>query len=155
MFDNILVCLDGTESNEVIIPIVAELAGRFHSKLILLNVTVVPSLLNKIGKVELAPNQSTELLEGEKEIGRYLDARVRMLTEKGLDVECVIVEGAVDESIIACAREYHANLIAIVNHNRSKFMKFLTGSISDFIQRKAEVPVLSINPGAPACCTGH
>jgi nucleotide-binding universal stress UspA family protein len=150
MFNNILVCLDGTESNEVIIPIVAELAERFRSKLILLHVIAVPSLLNKVGEVELAPKQSTELWESEEEIACYLDARVRRLMEKGLDVESVIVEGAVDESIIACAREYHADLIALASHNRSQFIRVITGSISDFVQRKARIPVLSINPEASA-----
>jgi nucleotide-binding universal stress UspA family protein len=149
MFENILVCLDDAKSDEAVIPIVTELARRFHSKLILLKIIAVPSLLNGFGEVELAPSQSMELSEGKEEIAPYLDTEVGMLTEKGLEVETLIIEGAVDESIVACAKAYHANLIAVASDNRCKFIKFITGSIIDFVQRKAGIPVLVINPDAP------
>ncbi len=146
MFENILVCLDGTKFSEAIIPFVAELAMHFRSKIVLLNVIIVPSLLVRVGKAELEPNQSTEILECEEETARYLDDTARKLIEKGLDVDCVIVEGIVEESIIACATKYEASLIALARHNRCKFMRVILGSITDYIQRKAGIPVLSINP---------
>lgn len=150
MFENILVCLDGTDFSESILPTVSELAGKFHSKLILLYVISVPSWLVSVGDVELEPGRSTEISRDEEEAARYLDATERTLKEKGLNVDSVIVEGTVGESIIACAKEYHASLIALASHNRCKFMRLIAGSISDFVQRKAGIPVLSINPGASA-----
>lgn len=146
MFKNILVCLDGTKFSEAIIPIVAELAMHFRSKIILLNVIIVPSLLVRVGKTELEPKQSTEISKGEEEAARYLDFTARTLMERGLDVDCAIVEGTVEESIIACARTYNANLIALASHNRCRLIRFILGSITDFIQKKAGIPVLSINP---------
>jgi nucleotide-binding universal stress UspA family protein len=146
MFENILVCLDGTKFSEAIIPIVAELAMLFRSKIILLNVIIVPSLLVSVGKTELEPKQSTEISEGEEEAARYLDSTARTLMERGLDVDCVIVEGTVEESIIACARTYKASLIALASHNRCRLIRFVLGSITDFIQKKTGIPVLSINP---------
>ncbi len=146
MFENILVCLDGTKFSEAIIPIVAELAMHFRSKIILLNVIIVPFLPVSVGKIELEPKQSTEISEGEEEAARYLDYTARTLMDRGLDVDCVIVEGTVEESIIACARTYKANLIALASHNRCRLISFVLGSITDFIQKKARIPVLSINP---------
>jgi nucleotide-binding universal stress UspA family protein len=149
MFENILVCLDGTRSGEAIIPVVAEIATRFRSKVILLNVIVVPSFLVRAGKAELEPIQSAEIAEGEGKIACNLDETARKLMEKGLEVERVIVEGTADESIIACAKRYDASLIALTSHNRCQFTKILTGSITDYVQRNAGIPVLTINPEAP------
>jgi nucleotide-binding universal stress UspA family protein len=146
MFENILVCLDGTRFSEAIIPIVAELATQFHSKVILLNVIIMPSLLEGLGKVELGPERLTVESEYEEEAARYLDYTAITLRERGLDVECVTVEGTVEESILACARTYKASLIALVNHNHCRFSRFVLGSITDIIQKKAGIPVLSINP---------
>lgn len=148
MFENILVCLDGTKFSEAIIPFVAELAMHLRSKIILLRVIIVPSLFARIGKVELEPNQSSEILEGEEEATRYLNNKASELMDKGFDVESVIVEGTVEESIIACAKKYKANLIAFASHSRNNFMKVLVGSTTDYLQRNAGIPVLTINPEA-------
>lgn len=150
MLDRILVCLEGTKSGEAVIPVVTELAAKLHSQLILLHVIAVPSRFAGIGEVELEPYCPTEMLESDEKDVRYLDEVAGLLREKGLEAEVVIVEGAVGESIVACAREYKADLIAMENHNRCKLMRMINGSIKDFVQSKIDVPVLSIKLKASA-----
>lgn len=145
MFENVLVCIDGTGKSEAVIPIVSELAERFHSKLFLLNVTVRPTYFYHAGKAEIGPEKLTEFSEHEEQMAGYLEKIAEPLLQSGLNVECIIIEGSVEESIIACAKKYKADLIVLVRRDRGTLSRFIIGSISDFVLRKSVAPVLSIN----------
>lgn len=146
MIENILVCLDGSKRGEAILPLVAELAEKFGSKVVLLNVIVVPTVLAGFGKTEIEPTQSTQFSEQEEEANYYLESIARTLREKGLDVECVTVEGTIEESIITYARTYEIGLIALATHCRSGLSRFILGSTTESILRKSGIPVLAICP---------
>lgn len=149
MFNNILVCLDGTEHSEAVLPIIAQLAEIFSSKVLLMNVFIIPTLLNGMGKSEIDPDQSNEISKYHKDAASYLKSAAKSLLERGLDVECIIVDGTVEESIIACAEAYKISLIAMATHGRSIFSKLVQGSTTDYVIRKLGVPILLLNPRAP------
>jgi nucleotide-binding universal stress UspA family protein len=146
MFENILVCLDGSKLGESILPLAVELAGRLGSKLVLLNVIVVPSFLAGFGKTEIEPTQSNQFSEQEEAAIGYLEGVAKTLREKGLDVECVSVEGTIEESIITYAKNYNISLIALATHGRSGLSRFILRSTTEFILRKSGIPVLAICP---------
>lgn len=150
MFNKILVCLDGSKLNETILPFVAGLAERFGSKILLLHVLIVPTLLGGLGRAEIDPGWSMEISEYQEKVASYLKSTADPLLERGLDVECIIVEGAVEESIIACAKAYEVGLIALVTHGHSGLSRLVMGSATDSILMKLGAPVLLINPKAPA-----
>lgn len=149
MFNKILVCLDGSKVSEAILPFVAELAETFSSTVLLMNVFIVPTLLHGLGKAEIDPNWSMEIPEYHEDAVSYLKSAAGPLLKRGLDVECIIVEGTVEESIIACARAYKINLIALVSHNRGTLGRLVQGSTTDFVIRKLGIPILLVNPNAP------
>ena len=147
MIENILVCLDGSKLSEAILPLAAELAEQFGSKVVLLNVIVVPTVLAGFGETEIEPTQSTRSSEQEEKVDYYLESLAQTLREKGLDVECVTVEGTVGESIITYAKSYEIGLIAIAMYGRSGLRRCILGSTTELVLRKSGIPVLAICPG--------
>jgi nucleotide-binding universal stress UspA family protein len=146
MFENILVCLDGSRLSEAILPLVAELAEKFGSKVVLLNVIVVPTSLASFGKAEIEPTQSTQLTEPEEKAYNYLEGVAETCRKKGLDVECVTVAGTIEESIITYAKTYEISLIALATHGRSGLSRFILGSTTETVLRKSGIPVLATCP---------
>jgi nucleotide-binding universal stress UspA family protein len=150
MIESVLVCLDGSKLSEAILPLAAELAKQFGSKVVLLNVIVMPTVFADLGKTELEPTQSTQFSEQEKEANYYLESIARTLRDKELDVECVTVEGTIEESIITYARAYGISLIALATHGRSGLSKLILGSTTEFVLRESGIPVLAICPDKTA-----
>lgn len=146
MFENILVCLDGSKFSEAILPIVAEIAGRFGSRITLLNVIIVPSVLAGQGKTEIESSESTQLTEPEEKAYDYLEAIAETWRERGMDVECAAIEGTIEESVITYARTYKIGLIALTTHDRGAFSKLIVKSTADFVLRKSGIPVLALCP---------
>lgn len=58
----------------------------------------------------------------------------------------VIVEGTIEESIVAYARTYEVSLIALATHGRSGLGKLILGSTTETVLRKSGIPVLGICP---------
>jgi nucleotide-binding universal stress UspA family protein len=146
VFENILVCLDGSRLSEAILPPVAAIARRFNSKVVLLNVIVVPSVLDGLGKTEIEPSESTQPTEPEEKAYDYLEDIAETWREKGLDVECATVEGTIEESIITYARTYKIGLIALATHDRGALSRLIAKSTTDFVLRKSGIPILAICP---------
>jgi nucleotide-binding universal stress UspA family protein len=146
VFENILVCLDGSRFSEAILPPVVAIAERFHSKVVFLNVIIVPSVLAGFGKTEIEPSESTQFTESEDRARDYLETIAETWREKGLDVECATVEGTIEESIITYARTYKVGLIALTTHDRGALSRLIVKSMTDFVLRKSGIPVLAICP---------
>jgi len=146
VFENILVCLDGSYLSEAILPSVIALAEHFHSKIVLLNVIVVPSVLAGLGKTEIEPGDSARLTESEEKAYDYLDDIAETWREKGLNVECATVEGTLEESITTYAKTYEIDLIALTTHDRGALSRLIVKSTTDFVLRKSGIPVLVICP---------
>jgi nucleotide-binding universal stress UspA family protein len=146
MLENILVCLDGSKTNEAILPLVVELARHFRSKVILLNVIIIPTIFTGLGKTEIEPSFSIPPTEQEENADIYLERIAEVWRREGLDVECITVEGTVEESIISCVKIFDINLIAFVTHDHGSLRRFILGSTADYVLRKSRIPVLTICP---------
>jgi nucleotide-binding universal stress UspA family protein len=146
VFESILVCLDGSKFSEAILPHALEIAEHFHSRVMLLNVIGVPSVLVGLGKTELELSESTRFTESERKVYDYLEDITETWREKGLDVECASVKGTIEESIITYARAYNVNLIALATHDRGALSRLIAKSTTDFVLRKSGIPVLAICP---------
>ena len=79
----------------------------------------------------------------------YLEHIARSLRKKGLHVECVTLEGSPGSTIANYAKETKADLIAIATHGHSGLRHVLVGSVTEFIVREVEVPILMIRPKHP------
>jgi nucleotide-binding universal stress UspA family protein len=146
MIANILVCLDGTAFSESMLPLAAEIAERFQAKTTLLKVIAMPYFIKGVGKAEVTLRPQTEVSAYEQEIDRYLEHAAEPFRDKRLDYECVVIEGAIEESIITFASTYNIDLIALATHGRGGLGRLFSGSTTESVLRKSGIPVLAVCP---------
>ena len=151
MFEKILVCLDGSHLSEQIMPYIMEEAHCF-GKVILLRVLSTPEATLPLGVpgVPGAPFHTEPMLQAfEKEVAEapaYLERLAQLLCEKGLEVECVILQGMASEAIVNYARANGVKLIALATHGHGGLRRTLFGSTAESILRNSGLPVLVMRP---------
>lgn len=163
MFEKILVCLDGSDLAEQILPYVMEQALRFGSKVELLRVVTMPSTgipaaaagagagtppdYTAAGTGSYTAELMREQVEREEnEAKTYLDHVTKQLHEKGLDVDWVIGQGTPGEAIVKYAHESEVGFIAITTHGHSGLKRAIFGSVADYVLRESGLPMLVIKP---------
>lgn len=151
MFEKVLVCLDGSALAEEILPYIAG-DSRCFSKIILLKVIGIPGVSLPLGVPgeALGPVQTSAMLERlqqeTEESPAYLEAKAQPLRDKGLDVECVVLQGIPSEAIIDYARDNQVGLIAIATHGHSGLRQIALGSTAEYLLKHSGLPVLMITP---------
>jgi len=153
MFEKILLCLDGSELAEQVLPYAAEQASRFNSEVTLLEVvrpssTFVTPMMP--GADPAAPvfvqEDASKVLRDEKEAEAYLARVAQRLRKSGLDVECVTRFGDPGAVIVAYASESDADLIALATHGRGGLGRLVFGSVADHVLKESGLPILLIRP---------
>ncbi len=146
MFNKILVCLDGSSLSEQILPYATEVAQRFGSRVILLQVLQIPS------SVAAASAQGAESIIEEEmrrlayEAHQYLEGIAARLRQIGLTVEAVTIEGSPGDAIVDYAATNDVDLITIITHGRKHLGRLVFGSVADHVMRHTSIPVLSKKP---------
>jgi nucleotide-binding universal stress UspA family protein len=151
MFEKVLVCLDGSALAEEILPYIAR-DSRSFGKVILLKVLAPPKVDLPLGVPgeTLAPVQTNAMLKhlqkNLEETPAYLEAKAQPLREKGLDVECVVLEGIPSRAIIDYAHDNEVGLIAIATHGHSGLRHITLGSTAEYLLKHSGLPVLMVTP---------
>ncbi len=151
MFEKVLVCLDGSALAEEILPYIAAESPSF-GKIILLKVLAVPGVNLPLGipGEALGPVQTGAMLERlQKEMEEtpaYLEEKAMPLRDKGLDVECVVLQGIPSQAIIDYARDNEVGLIAIATHGHSGLRNITLGSTAEYLLKHSGLPVLMVTP---------
>lgn len=151
MFKKILVCLDGSELAEQILPYATEQALQFDSKVTLLQVISLPSSIAMASLAGALPQTGDVIEEDtrrqEAEIKAYLDSVAQSLSEKGIDVECVSLgPSQPGEAIVKYAHDNAFDLICIATHGHSGLGRVVFGSVADYVLRESGLPILVIKP---------
>ena len=151
MFEKILVCLDGSPLSEQIVPKVME-ESRSFGKVVLLRVVPNPDTALPIG-VPGAPGVTmrTDVMlkafqEELAEAPKYLEKLAQPLRDKGVDVECVVLQGRANENIVEYARDNQVGLIAMATHGHGGLRRVIFGSTAEYVLRNSGLPVLVIRP---------
>jgi nucleotide-binding universal stress UspA family protein len=141
MYDAIVVPLDGTPLAEPALAYARTLATPNRGRLILVRAVPPPSLV--LGD----PTR-----DGAR---RLVDARAYLERVKGELGDGIRVETAADvdrpaEAILAAARRFHADLVAMVTHGRSELGTLILGSTAREVLRHGRWPVLLVpSSGTP------
>jgi nucleotide-binding universal stress UspA family protein len=151
MFEKVLVCLDGSALAEEILPYIAGDSGSF-GKVILLKVLAAPGVTLPIG----VPGEAigtvrtgamlSHLQKDLEETPAYLEAKAQPLRAKGLDVECVVLEGIASRAIIEYAQDNEVGLIAIATHGHTGLRQIAMGSTAEYLLKHSGLPVLMVTP---------
>jgi nucleotide-binding universal stress UspA family protein len=151
VFRKILVCLDGTENSERILPYAIEQALRFKSKLILLRVSALSTIASGFGSPERSvpgtPLGSDVMIRSELiEAESYLKKIANTMKEEGLDVDFDTVIGPVADAIIKFINDQSIDLVAMTTHTYRGWKKFFFGDVFNQIIKNCGIPLLVINP---------
>jgi nucleotide-binding universal stress UspA family protein len=152
MYKKIVVCLDGSDLAEQVLPYAAELAQRFTSELVLLRVVpepviVTPGIPGVAGVPVVTSRMGKQVESEERQSETYLaSVAERLLKQYNLHAECVTSLGAAGKTIVEYAGANEVDLIAIATHGRSGPGRVLFGSVADYVLRQSRLPVLLIRP---------
>jgi nucleotide-binding universal stress UspA family protein len=147
-----MVCLDGSELGEQILPYAIEQASRFDSNIVLFR-AFTESSLTSIG-IPGFPAVPLETLRGPKQTQKeesesisYLKVVAdRIQNERAQKIECVTMFGVPGQAIVQYANDSGVDLITIATHGRSGLGRAIIGSVADYVVRQSGIPILLIRP---------
>jgi len=146
MFGKILVCLDGSSLSEQIVPYATEVARRFGSRVVLLQVLQIPSSLAAASAQGAENVIEEELRRMSYEAHQYLEGIATQMKEKGVPAEVSVIEGTPGDAIVEYASQSGIELIVVATHGRKNIGRLVFGSVADHVMRHSFIPVLSVKP---------
>jgi nucleotide-binding universal stress UspA family protein len=149
MFSKILVPLDGTKEAESAIAPAAELARRFESTVVLVEVTPgYGAMVGATAAESFGASGSVNAL-AEAEIAKeavasaYLDL---VRTNYGTPLwQTVVAEGSSADAIVQNVADSGADLVVMATHARSGFKRLFLGSVAEDVIRHVGIPVLLVH----------
>lgn len=137
-FRRALIPLDGSAVAEAVIPAFLEFAAPLNLEVVLLQVlAAIPSQVSE----ELRRGVANPMERLHQEAEAYLGGYAADLCARGLSTRTAVRVGDAATEIVAGAREYQADVIAMTTHGRSGLTRLLFGSVAEAVLRRASVPV--------------
>ena len=137
MYKKILVALENGWADQALLPHVAELAGHFHSEVILLHVAD-GWVARNFERMKLA--ESEEM----KEDRAYLEQKAAELGESGLRVSTRLALGDPPTEILRAAKQEQCDLIAMATHGHRLVGDLVLGSTIHEVRHKSTIPILLV-----------
>jgi len=143
MYRRILLALDHSGTDEVLLAHIPVLARLLGSELLLLHVADGWAARN-FDQLQLAASEEM------RDDWEYLKKNAARLREQsGLVVNTRLAVGNPPEQIVKTAADEGCDLIAMVSHGHKLIGDILYGSTIDSVRHNAPVPVLAIPAGSP------
>ena len=137
MYKKILVPLDNSATDHVILKHTRALAHFTQAQLILVHVAD--------GYAARYQNQlNLEDSEEIKEDRRYLDQEKEKLIKEGFQVKTYLVGGEPSDRILAIAEEEKCDLIAMSTHGHRFLKDIILGSVAENLRHRTSIPILMI-----------
>jgi nucleotide-binding universal stress UspA family protein len=141
---SLVVPLDGSDLAEAVLPHAVELARALEAEVVLLRAHALPLTMYS-GSEDYVPNIEELNAQLRQEAKDYLDEKVEVLKEKGLEkVSAVLLEGYGAAEIVDFAKKTPANLVAMCTHGRSGVRRWVLGSVTERVVQNSGDPVLVI-----------
>jgi nucleotide-binding universal stress UspA family protein len=143
---NILAAVDFSAFTEPILAAVGRVAGLLpETRICLLHVAEPnPSFVGyEAGPDAVRHQVAAEYREERERLQHYADG----LRAPGREVTCLVMPGAIAETILAEAEARGAQLIVMGSHGYGTIAELIVGGVGKVVLRKAGCPVLVIPPG--------
>lgn len=161
MFQRVIVPLDGSPLSELALEPGLEMAKRYHSPLVLLRAYDGPDRVARTLAISQAGagaapvvmdpgtvQSMTDAAEaGEADIEAYLTGQAKKLSDTGLKVLTLAVDGDAADAIVNETEREPGALLVMTTHGRSGLSKLVFGSVAQNVLHRARVPVTVIRPG--------
>lgn len=134
-YQKILVALDGSALAERVLPPALLLAEKMAASLTLLRVVTAPPGLDLEDKL---------LRSRRAEAAAYLEAVGAKAQPTAVEITTAVLSGGVAKTIVHYAREHEVDLIVICSHGRSGLSRWVLGSVTSRVLRKAPCSTLVI-----------
>jgi nucleotide-binding universal stress UspA family protein len=143
--NRILVAIDFLDPTDRVINFAKELTNKLNAELLIVHSESIDSYINIISELNQQP--SAELIDNQKkQFKKKLKQIHDSLTEDGIKVKCLLLEGPTVKNILEEAERFKSNLIIIGSHKHGKFYHLLLGSTHDSLISHSKIPVLTIPP---------
>lgn len=139
MFDRILFPTDGSDGAAAAFGHALDLAAHHDATVTLLN--VVDTTHDTIPRIE---EGTVDALEEEGR--RIVDEAAAQARERGVDAVTEVTRGEPYREIVDYAEEGGIDLVVMPTHGRRGLERFLLGSTTERVVRRADAPVLTIRP---------
>lgn len=149
MFSKILIPLDGTSECESALAPAREIAAKFGSSVVLIEVT--PGYGSIIGATAAeafgASGSVAAVAEiaaaAESSAGAYLETIRQIHGDRSW--QTIVAEGDSADAIVDQARAVGADLIVMATHARSGLKRLFIGSVAEDVIRQCGIPVLVVH----------
>lgn len=133
MYKHILVPLEGTTTDRVIIDHIKELAQQMHSSVVLLHVASgAPARYH-------GANADTEEVDRGR---KYLDAVRSEFVSLGVATESQLAYGDPAKEIVSWVKEHGCDLVAMSTHGHQFVADLVLGTTAIKVQHQVSVPVM-------------
>ncbi|MBX0297337.1 universal stress protein [Haloarcula nitratireducens] len=139
MFEQILFPTDGSDGAAFVFDHVLDLAARHDATVHILNVT--DTTQNSL--LEIRGDDDDAL---EQEGDRIVREAAEQADKQGIDTVTDVVQGEPYREIVDYAEKHGLDLVVMPTHGRRGLERFLLGSTSERVVRRADVPVLTMRP---------
>lgn len=135
MYKHILVPLENSATDEVILRHIRPLAKSLQAK-----VTLIHCADGFQARHQKQLGESDEMRRDRE----YLEQRERELRSEGFEITAVLAWGDPADQILAAAEREQCDLIAMSTHGHRFLSDLVLGSVSSDVRHKARIPVLLV-----------
>jgi nucleotide-binding universal stress UspA family protein len=140
-FHRVLVPIDFSVTSEGAIDMAMKMAARYGITLVLLHVYQIPTYTFPDGLYIAPAEQAAQLSDAAQ---RGLNKIADRFSSKGFEVEAVLAEGNIAETIIQQALVLNTDLILLGTHGRTGIIRAFLGSVAESVVRSSTIPVMII-----------
>ena len=138
----LLVCVDLSESTEIIVKKIEEITKALPAKVWLLH-NAVPE--PDVVEFKVDPQAARESLAKKFHVEhRQIQEIANRMRKAGVDTTALLVHGATVETILKEASELEVDMIVVGSHGRGAMYQLLVGSVSEAVLHKSIFPVLVV-----------
>ena len=139
MYDDLLFPTDGSDGATAALDHTLDIAAAHDATVHLLNVAdTARDSVTRIG------GEVIDALEAEGE--RIVDEASERASERGVSTETDVLQGEPYSTIVDYADDRGVDLVVMPTHGRKGLERFLLGSVTERVVRRANVPVLTVRP---------
>ena len=138
----LLVCVDLSESTEIIVKKIEEITKALPAKVWLLhNAVPEPDFV----EFKVDPQAARESLAKKFHVEhRQIQELANRMRKAGVDTTALLVHGATVETILEEASDLEVDMIVVGTHGRGAMYQLLMGSVSEAVLHKSRFPVLLV-----------
>jgi len=146
MYKVIMAPTEGSDSERAAISVAVKLAQRFAADLRLVRVKSAPLLIEPMTQTPIVLTDAMLLEERGAHLRKLeaLGAECRALCE--IRVITALEDGPVGPTLRDYAGKFNVDLIVMSSHSRGGLKRIALGSITDYLIRRTNIPVLVVRP---------